>query len=477
MKTTHLFMNWSLPLISALSLGACVPPEVSRDPLTDEPIVLEDGTTITPESDPKDLSEEAGCKEIPNSLKIENKTITANLASNQCAVLRVCISPELWKTLPESSFIPGIDFVILFDVTGSMSPYIRAMIKNMKQLIANFSAMTPSLRLGLASFKDFGDRSGTRSDKPFIFNIGLTSDTSAVSTALGKLTAGGGGDLPESFSTALKAAVDGKAFPPYFGATNMGWDSDPGRIRVVLGISDAADRKSNLPAGAPTFQVAAKLLKEQGILFVGIGRKGPGTLGSYDDFAYVAKETGALVKSPGIDLDGDGVANTSGEVKPGEPAVLQMDSKGNLLGAPLTSDPTKVLANAIAQMVKQVKPFKVNLSVNVGGRKYVPLVNTLAVPPEFKEEICFSDVGLDALAPVDGYSSESCPVEAPVTASASEETSATDVDGSYFKTSLQVGCGSDGKIPTGPERIGSEESDSSTEPEPTDDQLGGVLGV
>lgn len=418
----------------------------------------------------------ASCPAIQNSFVSDREKFTASFNRASCAQIQYCIKPEFWKSLPQVSYIPGIDLVIVFDVTGSMTPYIQAMIRNMQQLIANLNTLSPSLRLGLVKYQDFADRGGSRGDVPFKMVSPLTSDTAAVSLALSKLTASGGGDTPESLATAVKATIDGKGLGSYFGPSDMQWSTDASRIKIVLGISDASNRSTNLPAGAPTLSETAALLKEKGILFLGIGRKNaPGTTvnvnWSYADLASLATASGALVRAPGIDLNGDGVASAFGEAQAGEPAILLMDSNGNLVGAPSTSNPTRILADAITQMVKRVQPYKVDLKVMAGGRAYRPDVNTLAIPPDYDQEICFTGVKFD---PLTGYDPSSCATNSPVEVSSDEEITATHVGSEYVRASLQV-SDSCGVSPAPAPTVTPEPQPTDTHPAPG--QGGGAVGV
>ncbi|MCM2277190.1 MAG: hypothetical protein NDJ89_03875 [Oligoflexia bacterium] len=357
------------------------------------------------------------------------------------------------------------------------------MTHNMRQLIDNLGTLTPSLRLGLASFRDYGDRSGTSTDRPFMVNVPLTSETEKVRAELSRLRADNGGDTPESLATAVKAVVDGKEHPPYFGASDMGFSADPDRIKIVLGVTDAMNRRERLPRGAPDLSQVAALLKERGVLFLGIGYKRSrssrasedvaeavgasmeGSLGvrarsrakvaktvkrgpaewtleagsndqsSFGDLAYLARMTGAIAKSPGVDLDGDGKTETYGEIAPGEPAVLLMTPRGELEGAPSSSNPTRVLADAITAMVERVRPFQFRLALSAEGRSLDPEADSIAVAPESEYQGCFVPVTIGARSnPAIG----ACPVMTEVRASIEELSSVTAVDPANLKAVLEV---------------------------------------
>jgi hypothetical protein len=336
--------------------------------------------------------------------------------------------------------IPGIDLVILFDVTSSMTPEIQAMIANLQNLITNLNSLTPNLRLGLASYRDFADYGGQPGDLPFMMNVPLTSNTAAVAASLGTLTASGGGDLPESFSTAVNAAITGNAFEPYFGASNMGWENDPTRVKIILGISDASDKATGLPPGAATLSQVAALMKSQGILFFGIGYQyqvepypGANEYTSYSDFAYLAQNTGAIVTSPGIDLSGTGNLSTYGDLAPGAPAVLLMTPTGQLEGAPAGADPTRVLADAITKMVQTTRPFQFNLAVDGSGRTYTPVTNSLSISAETSGQQCFT---VTNFAPLNAAAA--CGVNSPVTLSVTESSTNSVVSNANYVASISV---------------------------------------
>lgn len=394
----------------------------------------------------------------------EGRFVRATLSQSGCAQLQVCLDPSAWKNLPQNKYIPGIDVVILFDVTGSMTPYIKAMIQNIENLMDNLSGLSPSVRIGLASFQDFADKGGSKNDWPYKLEASLTSDVAIIKSKLSALKATGGGDAPESLATAIHAAVDGKAMPKYFSESDIQWQNDPGRIKIVLGITDASNKATNLPEGAATLQEAAEIMKSQGILFLGIGRRSQSTTASgtstitkttdgtttttttttstarttdftsYADLAYLARETGAIVAAPGIDLDGDGNTDRYGEVKTGEPAVLLMNSSGQLEGSAAGVDPSRVLADAITLMVERVRPFQFNLSLNSGGRQYSPSSNVVSVPPTTTTQVCFNAVQLDALNKNQAFCSQS----SEILISSTEELNGSNVDASALRVKLNV---------------------------------------
>ena len=474
----------------ALGLGtACNPLDVVDTGDKPDSVMTTDSVNVTG-------SGPSSCSAVPSSVNASGKYMLFSYASSACARVTTCIDPVAWKKLPETTYVPGIDVVILFDTTGSMTPYIQAMIRNLQQLITNLNGLTPSLRLGLATFQDFADRGGSPGDLPFNPLVSLTSDVKSVQDKLGTLRAWGGGDTPESLATALRATVDGQPFGKYFGASDMGFTDDPSRVKIVLGITDAPNKRdSTLPAGAAALGEVAQLLKKKGILFFGIGTRnsstlaapvsgtaesgslagaGSGTTGtvvksdggtlpitypttlptgsgvnygdytSWNDLAELATVTGAIISEPGLDLDGDGKIATDGEIPAGQPAVLVMNRDGTLKGAPAGADSTKVLANAITSMVKRVKPFQFALNVNGGGHAFTPASNVMTLSPQVSEQRCFTTVMLGRIE------SKGCPASTDVGLWVTEELSGVALDAKDLKARFEVDLNCIGDITTVP---------------------------
>jgi hypothetical protein len=248
----------------------------------------------------------------------------------------------------------------------------------------------------------------------------------------------------------------------YFADSNMNWSTDTSRVKVIVGISDAVNKRQDIPAGAATLEEAAELLKEKGILFLGMGRmmgttkpcdsmsscEEPDPTGphavytdytSFQSFAYLASYTGAMVRAPGLDLNGDGRTDTFGEIETGDPAVLLMTNTGGIQGAAAGADPTRQVADAIAKLVEQTRPFNFNLTVQAGTHAYTPASNQLAVSPEIDEQRCFSLVTVDQVVPA------GCPAATEVLTYVTETGSGSWIDPSHLSASLEVDLTCDGR--------------------------------
>jgi Mg-chelatase subunit ChlD len=101
----------------------------------------------------------------------------------------------------------ALDVVFLIDTTGSMGDElerIKTSLLAVTDKLRRRSGRTCKLRYGAVAYKDINDDYVTMAH-PF------TDDTAAFNTAMQALSAGGGGDLPESLNQGLAARGRGDA--------------------------------------------------------------------------------------------------------------------------------------------------------------------------------------------------------------------------------------------------------------------------
>jgi Mg-chelatase subunit ChlD/DNA-binding transcriptional regulator YdaS (Cro superfamily) len=116
-----------------------------------------------------------------------------------------------------------IEVVFVLDTTGSMSGLIEG-AKRKIWSVANQMASgqpRPEVRIGLVAYRDRGDDYVTR-----VFD--LSTDIDAVYARLQQLSAGGGGDTPESVNQALREAVE-----------RMSWSPGQDVYKVLFLVGDA----------------------------------------------------------------------------------------------------------------------------------------------------------------------------------------------------------------------------------------------
>ncbi|MFZ5892821.1 MAG: VWA domain-containing protein [Myxococcota bacterium] len=95
----------------------------------------------------------------------------------------------------------SIDVAFILDSTGSMSEEIAAVQATIQKVAAALRDSNVSVRVGLVEFKDRGD--------PYVTKIfPMSSDLALFSQQVAAVSAGGGGDTPESVNEALHVGVE-----------------------------------------------------------------------------------------------------------------------------------------------------------------------------------------------------------------------------------------------------------------------------
>lgn len=116
-----------------------------------------------------------------------------------------------------------VDIVFVVDTTGSMGSIIGSVRNNLTAIVDNLAASTRSFRVGVVSYRDFQERTGSAIDYPARVDTPLTSDRAAISAAISSLTASGGGDFPESVLSGMNAGLD------------LSWRAGVTKVMVVIG--------------------------------------------------------------------------------------------------------------------------------------------------------------------------------------------------------------------------------------------------
>ena len=126
------------------------------------------------------------------------------------------------KIIQENRGGSNADIVLLMDNTGSMADDIDAVKKAFTKII---DALPPSTRLGAGGYRDRGDLYVLRFQD-------LTTNFSIVRTFINKMTANGGGDLPEAVYDAIYGTV-----------TQATWVN---KKRIVIVVGDAPPQEEAL---------------------------------------------------------------------------------------------------------------------------------------------------------------------------------------------------------------------------------------
>lgn len=136
------------------------------------------------------------------------------------------------KTVTTPTIPPNPDIYFLADTTGSMGPVHDAVQANASAILTTIVAEQPTAQFGVGNYKDFPHDAYC-----FQHQLSITSDTTAVVTAVGAWEASGGSDFPEGQFYALDrlAANDDPA------NGDIGWRDGPNKIVVWFGDAPAHD--------------------------------------------------------------------------------------------------------------------------------------------------------------------------------------------------------------------------------------------
>ena len=204
---------------------------------------------------------------LPCTLNGQAGTITLTYASNTGTASIICV-----VSAGGAPAGPPVDVVLLVDTTGSMNDELANLsIGLVTAILPAIRARDTDVEFAVAAFKDFPYSAyGGAGDLPFMLVQPMTSDTTALSTAVSSLTAHGGGDGPASGTPALYATATGSGLSWPGGSTpaqSIGFR--PGSRRVVVVLTDAEfhnDFQGNDPYSFTTFtfsEAVAALVSSQ----------------------------------------------------------------------------------------------------------------------------------------------------------------------------------------------------------------------
>jgi hypothetical protein len=142
------------------------------------------------------------------------------------------------------------DIVFVVDVSGSMSPCIDALRKNIEAFIDSLSQGGPNnaapVRDWRAKVVGYRDIEAAQSEGlPWIVDNPFVRDTGTLKAQLATLQAGGGGDEPESLLDALYKVASMEATPKGSQTEDPGkWRYRSDAARVVIVFTDASFKET-----------------------------------------------------------------------------------------------------------------------------------------------------------------------------------------------------------------------------------------
>ena len=246
-------------------------------------------------------------------------------------------SIEIEKTVQTPDIPPDADICFLADTTGSMGPALASVASSIGGIMSDVLVESPDAQFCAAQYKDVG------SSPVFALDQALTTDTTAVQTAVSAWTAGGGGDFAEDQLHALtQMAGAATGWRPAPGAHILVWFGDcPGHDPASGGetLATTIDALTTSGAGAPIIVLAVSISNTTDAAFC--------ETGFLDDTGQATAITGATggVLFQGVDEDavGDAIAAALDAVE--IPVEVAMESDCT---SPITTsfDPASQTVNA-----------------------------------------------------------------------------------------------------------------------------------
>jgi hypothetical protein len=131
-----------------------------------------------------------------------------------------------WEGMISTLRRSGLDIVLCFDSTGSMSGEINQVKRQIQRIGQTLTTLVPKARISICTYRDDGDEYVAK-------GLPLTGNIQEVSSYLDRISAGGGGDHPEAVDEGL-----------YWSVTNNNFR--PGARKVILIFGDAPPHAEKL---------------------------------------------------------------------------------------------------------------------------------------------------------------------------------------------------------------------------------------
>jgi hypothetical protein len=144
-----------------------------------------------------------------------------------------------WEGMVQGLRRTGLDIVITFDSTGSMSGEINQVKEQISRIGTILLKLIPKARISICTYRDEGDEFVVK-------GLPLTGDIAEVQYYLNSIEAGGGGDHPEAVHSGLQWAVNNNQFRPQARKVILVFgDAPPHREKLQFCLAVAGDFKSN----------------------------------------------------------------------------------------------------------------------------------------------------------------------------------------------------------------------------------------
>jgi Mg-chelatase subunit ChlD/phage FluMu protein Com len=137
-------------------------------------------------------------------LVFDQQPLSEWLTSNQSIAANL---NEDFGALLERLKQDGLDLVITFDSTGSMTGEINQVKRQIQRIGRTLMEMIPQTRISICTYRDQGDEFVVK-------GLPLTRNLDQVQLFLNEISAGGGGDEPEAVAAGLRWSIEENQFLP-----------------------------------------------------------------------------------------------------------------------------------------------------------------------------------------------------------------------------------------------------------------------
>ena len=110
-----------------------------------------------------------------------------------------------WEGMIQKLRRNGLDIVITFDSTGSMSGEINEVKRQIGRIGETLTKLVPRVRIGICTYRD-------KDDEYLVKGLPLTNDILQVQSYLDDIYASGGGDQPEAVHAGLAWPMENNNF-------------------------------------------------------------------------------------------------------------------------------------------------------------------------------------------------------------------------------------------------------------------------
>lgn len=326
-------------------------------------------------------------------------------------VSTVRLSAGAHRDVPYQLLLPRtpspVDLMFLVDTTSSTDQTIDGVRQGLQSVVNDLRSTGLDVAYGVGDFKDYPGwtgGSGPDTDYPYKLRRRIGPPDASLQRALGQLKAADGGDQPESDLTALYQSTLGvgqKAVDVYQSSGVPRWVVRPGQqagyrsqaLRLAF-IATDEPYHSEPEYMTPSWRSTVAALNSHQVHQIGLavesdgdnGNPEPGRFDSLPDERRMARDTGALAPTGGVDCDGNGTT----DIAAGEPLVctiskpadkrvkVPLGSKGIDLG----KAPAAVhLAPLLVQLAESIPDYRtVGLRITGGPSLLAQVVSQPAAP-------------------------------------------------------------------------------------------------